>query len=1241
MTAPTGAAMTETEATRTEEEAATADTAEARAAGAATLSATDIAAALGQPPPTPAQQRVIEAPPGPALVVAGAGSGKTETMSGRVVWLVANGHVRRDEILGLTFTRKAAGELAERIAARLAVIDEFRRRGLLPHLPALVASGALERIDVAAPGRQREIVRAQVLDALADRYGTGWDPAAPRAAEELMIRPRVSTYNAFADGIVREHAARIGRDPDVAMLSQAASWMLAREVVMRSDLPELEQIDYALGTVIDAVQRLAGDALDHRADLALAERIAREQAAAFDPYRGNPDVDKAVTNLLSVPTLTRLVREYIAEKQRRGVLDFADQVAGAYDIVESAPDVRDELRQQHRVVLLDEYQDTSVIQTRFLAALFRDAAVMAVGDPHQSIYGWRGASADNLYAFAGAFSGDGTAQTYSLMTSWRNDRRILDVANRVLEPLQRPGLDVPPLDPRPGAGDGTVQVRFPLTVDDEAAEVADWFAERRAEHDRSGAARPHTGAILFRSKKHMQTFAEALAARGIPHRILGLGGLLSTPEVVDVVSTLRVVHDPTAGSALIRLLTGPRFGVGVADMAALYDLGRTIAERDSALMPLPEEIRMRLRSSRGADEAVSIVDAVDVVRAVRDDYRLLERISPEGRARIRAAGEMLERLRRAASQPIPELIRMIEGELRLDVELAANETRGTARVAATQLRAFADEVKAFLAADERGTIGSLLAWLDKAESTDELVPRPEPPEPGVVQLLTIHGSKGLEWDAVAVVRLVVDELPTRVSDTSGWFGFGVLPFALRGDRDALPRFEWDPESAMEGETDPVKRHKLAQASLSGGATKANPHGGALKRFKDAYRAYQQQEERRLAYVAVTRARTDLLLSGSHWAGQKSPRQPSPYLVEALDVLGLDAIAPVDAEENPYDGPGHTLTWPMDPLGARRAAVERAAAEVRAAMASPQPPAPSPELERLLAERAARRRGTDAAPPTRVPASRFKDYVTDFQGTLSSIVRPMPERPYRQTRLGTLFHAWVERRSELVGVGTRPDEALWELDEETDAGAAADTADLARLQEIFERSEWGPLRPIAVELEIDFALDAPRSSSDPAAPPAGGGSWSLSEGAGGVRDETPAGGGSWSLSEGAGGVRDETPAGGGSWSLSEGAGGVRDETPAGHIIICKLDAVYRREDRGGRIEIVDWKTGKAPRTAAEREERMLQLALYRLAYHRRFGVPLEDIDVALFYVSDDLVIRDDRVWSEAELVQRWRAARAAR
>ncbi|WP_311417138.1 ATP-dependent DNA helicase [Microbacterium sp. ISL-103] len=1144
------------------------------------ISALDVAAALGLPAPTEAQQRVIESPPAPALVVAGAGSGKTETMSGRVVWLVANGHVRRDEILGLTFTRKAAGELAERIGVRLALIDEYGRRGLLPHLPEIVASGALERVSKAANARQREVIRSQVLDDLAARYGTAPD-ATPLPVEDLLIRPKVSTYNAFADGIVREHAARIGRDSDVAMLSQAASWMLARDVVLRADLPELEEIDRSVAGVVDAVQRLAGDSLDHRADLDRADRIALRQADAFDPYRSNAEIATVTANLRALPALSVLVREYIAAKERRGVLDFADQVSGAFDIVESSPDVRDELRQQHRVVLLDEYQDTSVIQTQFLARLFRDSAVMAVGDPHQSIYGWRGASADNLHAFARTFSESATVGNYSLMTSWRNDRSILGIANRVLGPLRRPGLDVPPLEARPGAGEGAVEIRFPLTVDDEAREVAEWFAARRAAHD--DAAKPHTGAVLFRSKRHMQTFAAALAARGIPHRILGLGGLLATPEVVDVVSTLRVLHDPTAGSALIRLLVGPRFSVGVADMAALQELAAELSRRDSGLLPLDDALRQRIRASRGADEALSIIDAVDVLRGLSDDYRLLTRITPEGRARIRAAGEMLERLRRSSSLPLPDMLRLIEMELRLDIELAANETRGPARIAATQLRAFTDEVRTFLAADERGTISSLLAWLDKAESTDELVPRPEPPEPGVVQLLTIHGSKGLEWDAVAVVRMVEGELPSRPTDTAGWFGFGVLPFALRGDTAALPTFEWI--EPVDEELDPAKRLKAGIASLT---SRSKTAPGALTVFKDSYREYQQEEERRLAYVAVTRARTDLLLTGAHWAGQKQPKAPSPYLLEAIEAIGARAVDEVDPEINPYDGPGATLSWPIDPLGARRGVVESAASAVRAA--AEHDPVATAELTRLLAERAARLRGTDAPPPTRVPASRFKDYVTDFGGTLSSIVRPMPERPYRQTRLGTLFHAWVERRSEMVGVGHRVDEALWEIDEDDPASAPglgagvgaeevsqADAADLDTLQKIFERSEWGGLKPIAVEIEIDFAL-------------------------------------------------------GGSVSPGEADG---------HIVVCKLDAVYRREDRGGRIEIVDWKTGKAPRTAKEREERMLQLALYRLAYHRRFAVPLEDIDVALYYVADDLIIRGDRVYTESELFQRWSAARAAR
>lgn len=1110
--------------------------------GPGALGAAELATALGLPTPTEEQRAVIEAPPVPALVVAGAGSGKTETMAARVVWLVANGHVQREEILGLTFTRKAAGELAERIARRLARVDEYAERGLLTHIPALVAAGELT-----VPAEHG--ARHRLLDRLAARLGTAGTASGP----ELLLRPRVSTYNAFADALVREHAARIGRDPEAVLLGASGSWLLARAVVVGSDDPVLSDREFTLSTLIDAVSGLAAAALDHRADLAKVAAFGEEYAAFLaehaDFSRHTPGaIERAATSVASLPVVARLAARYGRAKAEQGVLDFADQVAGALEIVEANPDVAAGLREQYRVVLLDEYQDTSVLQTRLLSGVFAGAAVMAVGDPHQAIYGWRGASADNLAAFGGAFAPGEASARYDLSVSWRNDETILTAANALLRArAEAAGPEVPPLRPRPGAGAGRVEVRYPDTIDEEAEEVAEWFAQRRAEHAAGGAGPEHSGAILFRAKKHMQLFADALAARGIPHRILGLGGLLQAPEVTDVVAALRVIDDPAQGSALIRLLTGGRFEVGLADLDALHALARTLSRRDAALTPLDAELLRRIRGSAGPDEQVSIIDALEFVRTAPADYRLLADFTPAGQDRLREAAAMFARLRQATSQPIPELIRLIETELRVDIELAANEARGPAHRASAQLHAFVDEVRSFLDASERGSISALLAWLDHAEGEDELRPRPEPPEPGVVQLLTIHGAKGLEWDSVALVRWVSGELPGTPRSTQGWLALGALPHRFRGDRTALPELEWD-------RTETLSRTVIDRAMTA---------------FAGRMGAYHEAEERRLAYVALTRARADLLVTGSWWASQQRPRTPSPYLATVLDALGLEAIPPTTETENPRAGDGRTVHWPRDPLGARREAVEQAAAAVAEAADA----APSDELSRLLAEREARRRGIVVAAPTRIPASRFKDYVTDFDGTVRGLSRPMPERPYAQTALGTLFHSWVEQRYGTAGAAAGLDDALWERDDEG-AGpeTAADHAALAGLQEIFLRSEWAALSPLEVETEIHF-------------------------------------------------------------TLGEGA--------EGHVMICKLDAVFRRDDRGGRIEIVDWKTGRVPKSAAEREERMLQLALYRLAYHRRSGVPLSEIDVALYYVADDLVIRGDEVYSEGELLQRWSAARAAR
>ncbi|MEN2740026.1 ATP-dependent DNA helicase [Microbacterium sp. X-17] len=1029
------------------------------------LSASEIAEALGQFPPTAEQTAVIEAPLEPALVVAGAGSGKTETMAGRVVWLVANGLVRREEVLGLTFTRKAAGELTERIGRRLAVLD---------------------------------------------RLGLAADAA---DGNDLLERATVATYNSFADQIVREHAVRIARDPDAAVLSDSAAWLLMRRVVLGSDDPRLEERPEAVRTIVDAALRIAQDAADHRVDLDRLGRFADEFARVAELPSENKrttvyaDVVKAVADTGALPLLARLAEEYRDRKRRAGVLDFSDQVAGALELVTRHPDVAAELRGRYRVVLLDEYQDTSVLQTELLSTLFADAAVMAVGDPHQAIYGWRGASAGNLGGFARAFAPAGDARRFALSASWRNSRRVLEAAAGVVAALPA-AVPVDALRPRPDAPAGEVAIVEEVDVDAEADRVAAWFDGVRAA--RARADRPTTGAILFRSKKHMVRYGEALGRRGIPHRILGLGGLLSTPEVADVVCALRVVSDPHAGSALIRLLGGPRWGIGLPDLRALADLARRI-EEDAA----PEGERI---------EQASLVDALDAMLRLPDEHGWLRALTPAARTRLREAAGVFAGLRRAAALPIPELVRVIELELRLDVELAANETRGPARVAVAQLRAFVDEVHAFLATDEAGTLPSLLAWLDHAERLDELAPRTEPAEDDVVQLLTIHGSKGLEWDAVAVVRLVEDELPTAPRDTRGWLGFGVLPYAFRGDAAWLPDLAWE------------------------GAASQQELKAAFDDFVAANKDRQRDEDRRLAYVAVTRARDHLCLSGAPWSGTKRPRERSAFLREIAEALGI-ALPAQEPGENPYAGVRRTMSWPLDPLGERRVRVERAAERASAALAEPRAQ-PEEDLELLLAERAAQLAGRTPSPRLRVAASRYRE-LTAVEA--DSVV--LPERPHRRTRIGTSFHEWVERRSGLAGTVRALDDGLWDRDEtwaEADAEGIPEDEVAAGLRTAFERSEWGALRPLEVETQIDMPVT--------------------------------------------------------------GDDGIR------RIVVCKLDAVYRRADRGDRIEIVDWKTGSPPASEAERAERMLQLGLYRQAYHLKHGIPLDEIDVALFYVAHDLVIR---------------------
>ncbi|CAN5228775.1 ATP-dependent DNA helicase [soil metagenome] len=963
------------------------------------IGANEIADALGRPRPTEQQRAVIEAPLAPALVVAGAGSGKTETMANRVLWLLANDLVRPSEVLGLTFTRKAAGELAARIRERIA---ELATVGLLP--------GDYDPFEV----------------------------------------PNVSTYNSYANSIFRDNAVVLGRESDGSVLGEAAAWQLARSVVTKSTDPRLPDLAKNLEPVTKAVLALSRAIAENDADPEAVRAYARDFRSVADLPNGSAGRFAAVVDLAetvgSLDTLLDLAAEFQALKARRGLIEYSDQVALALQIVRVQPRVVAEERERYRVVLLDEYQDTSVMQTWLLAELFTGHAVMAVGDPNQSIYGWRGASASNLDDFARAFATETSEPTlrFALSTSWRNGHRILEAANAVVAPFALAAasgarVKVEKLVAGPIATSEDIGSHFAETVADEAEAVADWLEPRLKVRDAKGTL--PSAAMLFRTRKTQGFFLRALRERGIKYHVLGLNGLLAEPEIADLVSALTVVSDPAAGLELVRLLSGSRWRIGVQDLHALNRLASRLRDLDYRQQPLEKDVKELMRLSVAGGEGGSIVDALDFIATARPGHSFLADFSEVGVERLRRAGQFFARLRTRLGLDLRDFVIVVLQELLLDIEVIANDFRvlGSAPV-----DAFLDALSGYLAIDETASLRGFLTWLREAEQREDLSPRPEDPEPGTVQVLTIHGSKGLEWDHVVVPRLVDGELPgAPLEGFRGWAAFGQLPWPFRGDADELPVFEWQAASTRKEVTD------------------------ALKRFSEDVRARSVDEERRLAYVAVTRARHGLLLSGSFWASQKKPRVPSIFLRELSAAGIVPALPPApESDENPLGDHLERVTWPFDPLGERRASVESAAQLVREA--EPQTAGfLKPQLDLLLEERRMRLNASGAvALPTRVPASRFKDYVNDPASVASALRRPMPEKPYRATQLGTLFHSWVENRYGTVGGSDELDSFVTELDGED----AVDEAQLAALKATFESSPWADRAPVDVEREIHLPFD---------------------------------------------------------------------------------------------------------------------------------------------------------------------------
>ncbi|MFF1382639.1 ATP-dependent helicase [Arthrobacter sp. NPDC058288] len=1125
----------------------------------ARFSPEELTAMLGERnSPTAEQSAIISSPLTPRLVIAGAGSGKTATMADRVVWLVANGWVRPEEVLGVTFTRKAAGELASRIRSKLS---------------------ALQRI--AAQDTEHRIFPAGLLS-------------------EDALEPKVSTYHSYASGIVSDYGLRLGVERDVVLLGGAQAWQLASEVVEAFD-GEYEHFRSAKSTLVKAVIQLAGECAEHLRDPVEVQGWLMERVAEFEelPYvagaKKNPTqaAGELGAMLRTRASVADMVGRYADAKRVRGALDFGDLVALAARVASEIPLAAEVERQRFKVVLLDEFQDTSHAQLVLFSRLFGGGhAVTAVGDPNQSIYGFRGASAGQLFHFVREFPvmvGDSfaVAPTSYLTTAWRNGRNILSAANVISAPLSAAAVqagpagerdsadavEVPPLQPSPAAAEGKVVIgRFATDEDEAGAIAADVLRYRVTDFEESvGADRvPPAMAVLCRRRAQMECIRREFELRGIPYEIVGLGGLLDTPEIVDLVATLRVLADPGRSDSLMRLLAGARWRIGPADLMAFRDWSSFLARR-------------RGHAAADADEADD-PDAAVIESDITDSPSLVEALdwlpregwtsahgrtlSPPALDRLHALSAELRQLRGFMGDDLTTLLGEVERAMLLDIEVAARPGVSIHQ-ARRNLDAFHDAAAGFLHTSHRVDVLAFLAWLEAA-ATEEGGLDVAAPEVNreAVQLLTVHASKGLEWDVVFVPGLNAGAFPS--SRDSRWSsGSAALPWPLRGDRADLPQWDTD-QPDQKGWLD------------------------AEKEFKADVQAHGEAEERRLAYVAYTRAKFVLWVSSAAWVGSRAGMaEMSPFLSELAPLAGVGArdgetaeaaagtaavVHPASVEESslPAESPLtqdlELAQWPYDPLegpadprtGARlrlvpgrREAMETAAGRVREALAAGPESEPAADSARaegprqlrsfaanwaqeaaLLLERRFRRATVqDVHLPGHISASTFVDLGDDPASVLARLRRPVPREPGMSARKGTAFHAWVEEYFGKAG--------MLELEEAPGSDNHIDEAyGLDSMVETFRNSEWAHRAPVHVEVPV--------------------------------------------------------------------------ETRIGDVVVRgRIDAVFR--DADGGWDLVDWKTGRRP-AGGQLKVKAVQLAVYRLAWARLKGVPLDNVRAAFYYVGEDQVVR---------------------
>jgi DNA helicase II / ATP-dependent DNA helicase PcrA len=548
----------------------------------------------------PEQLRAVTHAEGPLLVVAGAGTGKTQVITRRIAWLIATRRARPSEILALTFTDKAAAEMQVRV-------DQ-----LVPY---------------------------------------GYTDTA------------ISTFHAFGDRVLREFALELGLPIDVRVLSRPETVIFLREHLFDFELDEYRPLGDPtrfLGALASLFSRCKDEDVDPAHYRAYAEALRSEAHEAAEAVAADADAatdtDRAAADALAEEARRQLeLADAYARYQellaRSGFIDFGDQVSIALRLLRSSAAARQALQERYRYILVDEFQDTNRAQAELVALLAeRHRNVTVVGDDDQAIYRFRGAAISNILEFQARYR---QARRVVLRRNYRSHRPILDAAYRLIrfnnpDRLEvRSGVSKELRPERTSAEPAPVRLEAFAT----GSEEADWVAAEIARRLAAGA-RPRDHAVLVRANADADPVLRSLNLAGIPWRFSGSTGLYGRPEVRLLLAFLRAVADLGSSVDVYALAASDLYGLGGEDLTAIVNSAR---RRNRSIWEVADELGRQpglLRLAPATREALGHL-VVDLRR-----YAELAHEKPAGEvlyAFLRGSG-LLARLASSASVQAEEAL---------------------------------------------------------------------------------------------------------------------------------------------------------------------------------------------------------------------------------------------------------------------------------------------------------------------------------------------------------------------------------------------------------------------------------------------------------------------------------------------------------------------------------------------------------------------------------------------------------